>query len=383
MKEEKNAISRRDFIVGSALAGAGLVVVPLGFAAAQPNFNNNSKNNTMSNTPSINTKRKLGSLEVSTLGYGCMNLTWAYGPGVDEKTAISLIHSAYEQGVTLFDTAEIYGPFRDEEYVGKALQPFRDKVVISTKFGFDINPDTKAINGLNSRPEHIRKVVEASLKRLKTDYIDLLYQHRLDRTVPIEDVAGTMKELIQEGKIRHYGLSEIGATNLRKAHAVHPVTAVQNEYSLWTRDSEPSVIPTCEELGIGFVPWSPLGMGYLTGKVTTNTKFAAGDLRNGFPRFTKEAMEANHPIVDLLNEVAKRNNATPGQIALAWLLAKKPFIVPIPGTTNAEHLKENLGAVNVTLTANDMNDIEQALSRIKIQGEATTPDLAAISDVKN
>jgi aryl-alcohol dehydrogenase-like predicted oxidoreductase len=216
MKEEKNAISRRDFIVGSALAGAGLVVVPLGFAAAQPNFNNNSKNNTMSNTPSINTKRKLGSLEVSTLGYGCMNLTWAYGPGVDEKTAISLIHSAYEQGVTLFDTAEIYGPFRDEEYVGKALQPFRDKVVISTKFGFDINPDTKAINGLNSRPEHIRKVVEASLKRLKTDYIDLLYQHRLDRTVPIEDVAGTMKELIQEGKIRHYGLSEIGAPTCEK-----------------------------------------------------------------------------------------------------------------------------------------------------------------------
>ncbi|MBD0293598.1 MAG: aldo/keto reductase, partial [Flavisolibacter sp.] len=240
-------------------------------------------------------------LEVSALGLGCMNFVWAYGPGVDKKTAISIIRSAYEQGVTFFDTAEIYGPFTSEEWVGEAVAPFRDKVVIATKFGFDINPETKAINGLNSRPEHIRKVVEASLKRLKTDYIDLLYQHRLDRTVTIEDVAGTMKGLIQEGKIKHYGLSEIGAKNLRKAHAVHPVTAVQNEYSLWTRDSEPDVIPTCEELGIGFVPWSPLGMGYLTGKVTPDTKFAAGDLRNGFPRFTKEAMVANRPIVDLLH----------------------------------------------------------------------------------
>ncbi|MBD0349624.1 MAG: aldo/keto reductase, partial [Flavisolibacter sp.] len=258
---------------------------------------------------------------------------------------------------------------------------FRDKVVIATKFGFDINPETKAINGLNSRPEHIRKVVEASLKRLRTEYIDLLYQHRLDRTVPIEDVAGTMKDLIQEGKIKHYGLSEIGAKNLRKAHAVHPVTAVQNEYSLWTRDSEPAVIPTCEELGIGFVPWSPLGMGYLTGKVGPNTTFAVGDLRNGFPRFTPEAMAANRPVVDLLSDVAKQKNATPGQVALAWLLAKKPFIVPIPGTTNPNHLKENLGAANVSLTANDMKSIEQAFSKIKIHGEATTPALAAMSDV--
>lgn len=335
----------------------------------------------MNNSKTKSDKRRLGSLEVSALGFGCMNFVWAYGPGVDRKTAVSIIRDAYEQGVTFFDTAEIYGPFLSEEFVGEALAPFRDKVVIATKFGFDINPDTKQINGLNSRPEHIRKVVEASLKRLKTDRIDLLYQHRIDRSVPIEDVAGTLKDLIQEGKVKHYGLSEAGAKTIRRAHVVHPVTAVQNEYSFWTRDSEPAVLPTCEELGIGFVPWSPLGMGYLTGEITPATKFASSDLRNMFPRFTPEAIAANRPIVDLLSEIGQKKHATPGQMALAWLLAKKPFIVPIPGTTKADHLKENLGAPNVSLTADEFQYLESAYTKLKVYGERTTPALQQMSDV--
>ncbi|NJO25237.1 MAG: aldo/keto reductase [Bacteroidia bacterium] len=348
--------------------------------AAHNNSNHTSINN---NTNSISEKRKLGSLEVSALGLGCMNFVWAYRPSVDKKTAISVIRSAYDQGVTFFDTAEIYGPFTSEEFVGEALKSFRNKVVIASKFGFNINPDTKQISGLNSRPEHIRKVVEASLKRLQTDYIDLYYQHRVDRNVPIEDVAGTMKDLIKEGKIKHYGLSEAGTKTIRRAHAVHPVTAVQNEYSFWTRDSEPGVLPLCEELNIGFVPWSPLGMGYLTGKLNANTKFEQGDLRGMFPRFTPEAMAANRPVVDILSEIGKQKNATPGQIALAWLMAKKKFVVPIPGTTKPDHLKQNIGAANIELTTENMQRLESAYSKVKIQGERTTPALQQMSDVMN
>ena len=327
-------------------------------------------------------KRKLGKsgLEVSSLGFGCMNMTWAYGPPVDKKAAITVIRAAYEQGVTFFDTAEIYGPFTDEEFVGEALAPFRDKVVIATKFGFDIDPDTRQINGLNSRPEHIKKVVEASLKRLKTDYIDLCYQHRIDPNVPIEDVAGAVKDLIQEGKVKHFGLSEAGPRTIRRAHAVQPVTAVQNEYSLWTRDSEPAVLPTCEELGIGFVPWSPLGMGFLTGTISPTTQFPPGDLRAMFPRFTTEARAANRPVVDLLITFGKEKNATPAQIALAWLLAQKPWIVPIPGTTKLQHLQENLDTVNIVLSSDDLRQIESAYSKIKVQGARTAEALLKQSD---
>jgi aryl-alcohol dehydrogenase-like predicted oxidoreductase len=325
-------------------------------------------------------RRKLGSLEVSPLGLGCMNMTWAYGPGVDKQTAISVIRAAYDQGVTFFDTAEIYGPFTDDEFVGEALAPFRDKVVIATKFGFDIDPATRGVNGLNSRPEHIKTVAEASLKRLKTDHIDLFYQHRIDRSVPIEDVAGAVKDLIKEGKVKHFGLSEAGPKTIRRAHAVQAVSAVQNEYSLWTRDPEPAVLPTCEELGIGFVPWSPLGMGYLTGKVTPETQFAQGDLRAGFPRFTPEARAADWPIVDLLNTWARRKGGTPAQIALAWLMAKKPFIAPIPGTTKLEHLHEDLGAVNIVLTSHEVRQIDTAYSKIKVQGARSSPAVLSMSD---
>lgn len=328
----------------------------------------------------IDAKRKLGTLEVSALGFGCMNMVWAYGPPVEKNHAISVIRAAYEQGVTLFDTAEIYGPFSDEEIVGEALAPVRDKVVIASKFGFDINPDTGQIHGLNSHPEHIRKVAEASLKRLRTDHIDIFYQHRIDRTVPIEDVAGAVKELIREGKVLHFGLSEAGPKTIRRAHAVQPVTAVQNEYSFWTRDPEPAVLSACDELGIGFVPWSPLGMGYLAGKVAQETQFKAGDLRTIFPRFTKEAMEANRPVIDILSEVGKRIEATPAQVSLAWLLARKPWIVPIPGTTKLEHLKENLGSLNVVLSNDDIKEIDSRYSKIKIVGARSTPVLLEQSD---
>src|SRR5215217_9028225 len=293
-------------------------------------------------------KRTLGNsnLEVSAVGLGCMNLNWAYGPPTDKQEAISLIRSAYERGVSFFDTAEAYGPRLNEEVVGEALAPFRDRVVIATKFGFDIGPDGE-FRGLNSRPEHIKQVAEASLERLKTDRIDLLYQHRVGPNVPIEEVAGAVKELIEEGKVGHFGLSEAGGATIRRAHAVQPVAAVQNEYSVWTRDPEHEVLPTCELLGIGFVPWSPLGMGYLTGDVAPDATFGPGDLRAMFPRFTPEALRANRGLVDLLRRVGARKGATPAQVALAWLLAQKPWIVPIPGTTRLDHLDEDLGALDV------------------------------------
>ena len=312
-------------------------------------------------------KRQLGKsgLEVSALGFGCMNMSFGYGPAADKQQAINVIRAAVERGVTFFDTAEVYGPFTNEEVVGEALAPFRDQVVIATKYGFDLT----AFPGLNSRPEHIKQVVDASLKRLKTDVIDLLYQHRVDPNVPIEDVAGAVKDLIQAGKVKHFGLSEAGAKTIRRAHAVHPVTAVQSEYSFWTRDPEAEVLPVCEELGIGFVPWSPLGQGYLTGTVAASTHFdPVADLRASFPRFTPEAMNANRPVVDLLTAVAKRKNATPAQIALAWLLAQKPWIVPIPGTRKLERMHENLGALDVVLTADDLRELNTAFSKLTIHG---------------
>ncbi len=312
-------------------------------------------------------KRKLGknNLEVIALGFGCMGLSFGYGPAVDKKEGISLIRSAVERGVTFFDTAEVYGPLTNEELVGEALAPFREQVVIATKFGFDL----ASFPGLNSRPQHIKEVAEASLKRLKTDVIDLFYQHRVDPNVPIEDVAGAVKDLIREGKVKHFGLSEAGGKTIRRAHAVQPVTAVQSEYSLWTRDPEAEVLPTCEELGIGFVPWSPLGQGFLTGEVSATTTFdSATDLRATFPRFTPEARKANQAVVELLRAIAIRKNGTPAQIALAWLLAQKRWIVPIPGTRKLERLEENLGAVNIELTPGDLREIDAAYSKIKVQG---------------
>lgn len=316
-------------------------------------------------------KRKLGNsnLEVSALGLGCMGMSSAYGPAADKQEMIALIRTAVERGVTFFDTAEAYGPFVNEELVGEALAPLRDQVVIATKFGFDIDPNTGArTGGLNSRPQHIREVADASLKRLKTDVIDLFYQHRVDLDVPIEDVAGTMKDLIQEGKVKHFGMSEAAAQTIRRAHAVQPVTAVQSEYSLWTRDPEAEILATCEELGIGFVPFSPLGAGFLTGKINEHTTFDPSDFRNISPRFTPEARQANQALVDLLGQIAARKQATPAKIALAWLLAQKPWIVPIPGTTKLHRLEENIGAAAIELTAEDLREIESAASKITIQG---------------
>jgi len=317
-------------------------------------------------------KRKLGNgnLEVSALGLGCMGMSSAYGPPKDKQEMIALIRSAIDRGVTFFDTAEAYGPFTNEQLVGEALAPFRKQVVIATKFGFDIDPDTGTRrSGLNSRPEHIKAVANASLKRLKIDAIDLFYQHRVDPNVPIEDVAGAVKELIKEGKVRHFGLSEPGVNTIRRAHAVQPVTAVQSEYSLWWRGPEREILPTLEELGIGFVCFSPLGAGFLTGKIDENTKFdATTDFRASVPRFSPEALKANMALVDLVREVAKRKGATPAQIALAWLLAQKPWFVPIPGTTKLHRLEENLGAVAVELTAGDLAEIEAAISKLTLQG---------------
>jgi aryl-alcohol dehydrogenase-like predicted oxidoreductase len=316
-------------------------------------------------------KRKLGNsnLEVSAIGLGCMVMSFGYGPAADKQEAIALIRSAVERGVTFFDTAELYGPFTNEELVGEALAPFRDQVMIASKFGFDLTADIVGAPGLNSRPEHIKQVAEASLKRLKTDVIDLFYQHRVDPNVPIEDVAGAVKDLIQQGKVKHFGLSEAGARTIRRAHAVLPVTAVQNEYSPWTRDPEAEVLAICEELGIGFVPWAPLGQGFLTGKVDANTTFDGdSDLRAVFPRFTREARKANLVVVDLLRGIARRKNSTPARIALAWLLAQKPWIVPIPGTRNLAHLDEDLGAVEIELTSDDLHEIESAYSKITVQG---------------
>jgi aryl-alcohol dehydrogenase-like predicted oxidoreductase len=316
-------------------------------------------------------KRKLGNsnLEVSALGLGCMGMSSAYGPAADKGEMIALIRKAVELGITFFDTAEAYGPFVNEELVGEALAPVRHQVIIATKFGFDIDPVTGSRSGgLNSRPDHIKQVAEASLKRLGTDVIDLFYQHRVDPNVPIECVAGAVKELIQEGKVKHFGLSEAGARTIRRAHAVQPVAALQSEYSLWTRDPEAEILATLEELGIGFVPFSPLGAGFLTGKIDTSTQFDPSDFRNISPRFTPEARKANQALVDLLGRVAEQKNATPAQIALAWLLAQKPWIVPIPGTTKLHRLEENIGAVKVTLTSDDLREIELAASKITVQG---------------
>jgi len=308
-------------------------------------------------------------LVVSELGLGCMGLSYGLGPPVPKQDGIALIRAAFELGVTFFDTAEVYGPFTNEELVGEALAPFREQVVIATKFGFKADPSTGRWTDLDSRPEHIREVAEASLQRLGVEVIDLLYQHRVDPNVPIEDVAGTVKELIQEGKVKHFGLSEAGVKTIRRAHAVQPVTALQSEYSLWTREPEQEVIPTLEELGIGFVPFSPLGKGFLTGTISSATDLKDSDFRKILPRFTPEALEANHALVDLLARLAKPKNSTPAQIALAWLLVQKPWIVPIPGTTKLHRLEENLAAVHVELTANDLAEIDAALADIKIQGE--------------
>jgi aryl-alcohol dehydrogenase-like predicted oxidoreductase len=314
-------------------------------------------------------KRKLGksNLEVSAIGLGCMGMSFGYGPPQNEQEMISLIRSAVDLGVTFFDTAEAYGPFANEELVGKALSPIRERVVIATKFGFHFDADGKQA-GLNSRPEHIREVAEASLKRLDIDAIDLFYQHRVDPNVPIEDVAGTVKDLIQEGKVRHFGLSEAGVRTIRRAHAVQPVTALQSEYSLWWREPEEEILPTLEELGIGFVPFSPLGRGFLTGKIDENTSFDSSDFRSTVPRFTRENRKANQDLVDLLSRIAAKKQATPAQIALAWLLAQKPWIVPIPGTTKRHRLEENLGAAAVELTPGDLREIENAAAHIAVHG---------------
>ncbi len=323
-------------------------------------------------------KRKLGAggLEVSALGLGCMG----YGPAADKKDMIALIRAAFERGVAFFDTAESYGPFKNEEVVGEALAPFRGEVVIASKFGHNIDPATgQRLGGLNSRPDHIKAAVEGMLKRLRTDCIDLLYQHRVDPDVPMEDVAGAVKELIEQGKARHFGLSEAGVQSIRRAHAVLPLTALQSEYSLWTREPEADVLPVLEELGIGFVPYSPLGKGFLTGKINEATTFDGSDLRSRIPRFEAEARRANQALVDLLRSIADRKRATPAQIALAWLLAQKPWIVPIPGARRLDHLEENLGSVSVALTADDLREIEDAASKIKVQGARYPEDILKLS----
>ncbi|HET9377802.1 MAG TPA: aldo/keto reductase [Chthoniobacterales bacterium] len=366
--QDRRDLSRRDFLANTAVIGAGLAVGPLLWAASsdQPKEINNGSDQGLRREKNNMKTRKLGKVEVSEIGFGCMSISANYGPPADRNQGIQVIRTAYEKGVTFFDTAEVYGPYTNEELAGEALAPFRDKVVIASKFGFKIDGSI----GLDSRPEHIKKVAEASLKRLRTDRFDLYYQHRVDPEVPIEDVAGAIKDLINEGKVLHFGLSEASARTIRRAHAVQPVTAIQSEYSLMTRDPEQNgVLKTCEELGIGFVPWGPLGMGYLTGKIDARTKFdSKTDLRSEFERFSPENLAANMPVVDLLRRFAEKKNATPAQIALAWLLAQKPWIVPIPGTRNIDHLNENLGAINVQLTPADLREIETAFSKIKVHG---------------
>jgi len=326
-------------------------------------------------------KRKLGksNLEVSAIGLGCMGLSFGYGPAVEKQQGISLIRAAVERGVTFFDTAEVYGPWTNEELVGEALAPYRDQVVIATKFGWDIDENGKNTGGLNSRPERIKKVAEASLKRLKTDVIDLFYQHRVDSEVPIEDVAGAVKELIQAGKVKHFGLSEAGAKTIRRAHAVQPVAALQSEYSLFWREPEQEILPTLEELGIGFVPFSPLGKGFLTGAISADTQFDKADFRNIVPRFTPENRKANQALVDVVGKYAQQKKVTPAQIALAWILAQKPWIVPIPGTTKLHRLEENIGGAAVELTADDLREIDRAASQVKLEGERYPEHLAKLS----
>ena len=352
---DRRALSRRDFLANTALIGAGLAVRPLSWAASSDQPKEISTMQT----------RSLGKLKVSAISSGCMSISANYGPPAPRDQGMKVIRTAFEQGVTFFDTAEVYGPYTNEELVGEALAPFRDQVAIATKFGFDVEA-----GGLNSRPEHIKKVVEASLKRLKTNRIDLYYQHRVDPKVPIEDVAGAIKDLIKEGKVVHFGLSEASVRTIRRAHAVQPVTAIQTEYSLMERDPEHNgVLQTCEELGIGFVPWGPVGMGYLTGKIDALTTLdPRTDLRSGFDRFSPENLAANKPVVDVLRRFAAKKNSTPAQFALAWLLAQKPWIVPIPGTRNLDHLNENLGALHVQLTPADIHEFETDFSKIKVHG---------------
>lgn len=381
-KKDGTSISRRDFCVRSATVVGGLASAAIfpkfaGVAAAQsvPSAATASAASTAASTASL---RCLGSLEVSALGFGCMNLAGIYGPAVERQEAIKLLRKAYELGVTFFDTAQLYGPFLSEEQVGEALAPFRRKVVIATKFGYEINPGTKQLPAFNSRPEYIKRATEASLRRLRTGVIDLYYQHRIDPSVPIEDVAGAVQDLIKEGKVRHFGLSEAGAATIRRAHAVQPLTAVTNEYSVWTRDPEIEVISVCEELGIGFSPWSPLGTGFLTGTITPSTVLdpkTDARISYRFPRFTPEAIRANLPIV-----VGQRHEATPGQVSLAWLHARKPWIVPIPGTTKLRHLEENLGALKIQLTATDIKEIESGFARIGVKGDRFPAEVMALSD---
>lgn len=362
-------MNRRDFVTQAALVTAGLVIAPLAWANSSTKSIGKNNSNEMAYTEKNKKmgKRKLGNLEVSEIGLGCMNMAGNYNPPADHGQSIETIRTAFENGVTFFDTAEVYGPYTDEKLVGEALQPFRDKVKIATKFGFAIDGTV----ALDSRPERIKRVVEESLKRLRTDRIDLYYQHRVDPNVPIEEVAGTIKELIQQGKVLHFGLSEASAKTIRRAHAVQPVSAVQSEYSLWTRNVELNgVLTTCEELGIGFVPWSPVGAGFLTGKYDTTTTFdSTSDFRAGFPRFSKEFLPLNMPIIEWLKTYAAKKNATPSQIALAWLLAKSQNIVPIPGTRIQSHLLENLGALNVHLTKEDVQEIETSLSKFPVYGD--------------
>lgn len=380
---ENNNNSRRDFIVRSALVSAGLLLGNSVFASPNKTSSKNTSNYTDSlNSDSIS-RRKLGSLEVTELGFGCMNIAWAYGPATPKEKAVKIIRSAYEKGVRFFDTAEVYGPFYSEEMVGEALKPFRNEVVIATKFGFEVDPVTKERRGLNSQPKYIKASVERMLKRLQTDYIDLLYQHRVDPNIPIEDVAGAVADLVKEGKVKHFGLSEAGEATIRRAHKEFPVTAVQNEYSFWTRDPEHEVLPVCEELGIGFVPWSPLGMGYLSGQIAQGFPFRKDDLRvtASFPRFTDENMMKNRPIVNILQKMAHEKDATPAQIDLAWLLAKKPFIVPVPGTTNPNHLDENLAAVNVVLSESEIMQLENAFLKETVFGNRAPETIAAVHDI--
>lgn len=364
-REDNRFISRRDFLAKTAVFGTGLAMISSGVLAQSNKIKSESDKLIAPGGTKMKT-RMLGSLTVSELGAGAMSISANYGAAADKNQGIKTLRRAYEKGVKFFDTAEVYGPYTNEELVGEALAPFRNKVIIATKFGFDI-----AKGGtLNSRPEHIRKVVEESLKRLKTDHIDLYYQHRVDPKVPIEDVAGTIKDLIKEGKVLHFGLSEASAKTIRRAHAVQKVSAVQSEYSFMERDVEKNgVLQTCEELGIGFVPWGPVGMGYLTGKITTSTKFdAKTDLRSTFDRFSPKTIAENMPIVALLKRFAEKKNVTPSQIALAWLMAQKPFIVSIPGTRNLDHLNENLGAINIQLTSADLNELATEFSKLKVYG---------------
>jgi aryl-alcohol dehydrogenase-like predicted oxidoreductase len=381
MKTEKQTsesnngvLSRRDFMTKTALLGASLAVGNLSLAASSDQNNGINRAKGKSKMK----KRKLGKLEVSELGAGCMSISANYGPPADRGQGIQTIRTAYERGVTFFDTAEVYGPYTNEDLVGEALAPFRDKVVIAAKFGFELEGPV----GLNSRPEKIKKVVEGSLKRLRTDRIDLYYQHRVDPNVAIEDVAGAIKDLIKEGKVLHFGLSEASEKTIRRAHAVQPVTAIQTEYSFMERDPEKNnVLKTCEELGIGFVPWGPVGMGYLPGKIDALKNLdPKTDLRSGFDRFTPENLEANMPIIELLRQIAKKEKATPSQVALAWLLAQKPFIVPIPGTRNLDHLNENLGAINVQLSGADLSEISTAFSKVKVYGGRMNPTQMLVVD---